>query len=165
MDDSPSCKEEVGALHRDIGSAVSCHAPIAEVLIPGSVLVSVNPEARVYASLQEPKVHRTGANTVCDIPVVVHNVGLVTASVQAALLEPSNGSVELLWNTRPLSGDQVEARSLGLVTSLEGFLEVTVSFCLPLELPDLGGRDRVRLVLHSDALHTADRRGLSAVRC
>jgi hypothetical protein len=65
------------------------------------------------------------------------------------LLEPADGSVRLMWDDCPLRGDETEARSLGVVTRREGFVEVTVSFCLPLELPDLGGRDRVRLVLRS----------------
>jgi hypothetical protein len=138
-----------GAEQLDLGNAMSCHTPTAEVLIPAGITLSVNPEARVYAALHEPTVQHTRPDTVCDVPVAIHNIGLVTASVAATLLEPADGSVRLLWNARPLSGDETERRSLGIVTRRTGFLEVTVSFCLPFELPDLGGRDRVRLVLHS----------------
>lgn len=140
----------VDAVQADIGNASSCHAPTDRVLIPGGITLAVNPEARIYASLHEPAVRRIRPNTACDIPVAIQNTGLVTASVEATLLEPSDGSVQLRWNARPLSGDETEVRSLGIVTPRAGFLEVTVSFCFPFELPDLGGRDRIRLVLHSD---------------
>jgi len=67
-------------------------------LIPGGVTLAVNPEARVYASLHEPTVRHTRPDTVCDIPVAIQNVGLVTAPVEATLIEPCDGSVRLIWN-------------------------------------------------------------------
>lgn len=138
---------EVAATKPDLGHAESCHAPTKEVLVPGGVTLSINPEARVYASLYEPRVHRISVGTECPVPVAIQNLGFTTSSIHAEIIEPKDGSVHLTWESEPLTGSAVDHRTIGVTSQLGGFVEVTISFCLPFGLPDLGERDRIRLVL------------------
>lgn len=133
---------------QDIGHADSCHSPASSVLVPGGVTLSINPEARVYASLHQPRVHRVPAGVSYSIPVAIQNLAGATAPIQVDVIEPKGPDLTVAWDARPLTGDGEEFRTLQVSSRLSGFVELTLSFCLPYELPDLGARDRVRLILH-----------------
>ncbi|MGP6176250.1 hypothetical protein ACTU6U_02985 [Microbacterium sp. A196] len=130
-------------------ATVSCHTPAPDSLVDGGITLSVNPEARVYASRHRPGVLEARRGAVVSVPVGISNSGFVSAPMRAVLISPADGSVEVRWSATPLDGRPTEHRTLELLVHTEGFTEVTLSFCLPFDSPDLGGRDRVRLVIRT----------------
>jgi hypothetical protein len=125
----------------------SCHAIPDGLELHGVLSLAVNPEARVYATVERHRVHPATRGTPVELVVDVVNTGFVTAPVRPVLLAPGDGSVIVGWDHAALSGEQHEERVLALTSLVDGFVDVTISFALPGDPIDLGGRDRVNLLL------------------
>lgn len=132
-----------------VGAAESCHP------LPGPdstcvLALAVNPESRVYATVEDHAIFTATRHETLWIEVAVANSGYVTAPVAVSLIAPADGSATLIWSGSPLSGSSREVRSLGIITKVTGLIDLTITFSLPSEPPDLGGRDRVHLLVRSD---------------
>lgn len=129
----------------------SCHTVPADIGAVAALALSVNPEARIYATVEQHALHACTVGTTLPLPVAVLNTGYVTAPIQPILLAPADGSVELTWDAMPLSGEDREDRILGVIAHVEGFIDITVGFSFPCEPPDLGGRDRLAFLVKSSS--------------
>ena len=127
----------------------SCHAVPVGVELRGDLMLAVNPEARVYASVERHTVYSAEVGKPLCIPVDVVNTGFVTAPVRVTRLAPLDGSVTHDWDETALSGAEHQTRVLELTSWVTGFVDVTLGFCLPGEPIDLGGRDRVNVLVRT----------------
>jgi len=128
--------------------APSCHSIPADA-IDGTLALVVNPEARVYATVEQFAVHGTTIGAPVELDVAVINSGFVTAAIQVDLVGPVDGSIEIEGDRSALTGAPQERRTLRLIPHAEGWIDVTLVFAFPGEPADLGGRDRVHLLVRS----------------
>ncbi len=130
-----------------VGRGMGCHS--VPVGIDGVIALAVNPEARVYATVEQHRVHYVRVGALLEVPVTVLNTGFVTSRVEPELGAPLDGVIALSWDRAALHGGPVEQRRLGIVAHEPGWHDVTVHFAFPGEPADLGGRDRVHLLVHA----------------
>ena len=112
------------------------------------ITITVNPEARVSVVRRDTAPTAARCGTAMNVPVVIVNQGFVTARLVATLVEPIPPGVTAEFSPEPLSGAAKETRTLQLILRRPGLLDVTISFRPVNDIPDLGGRDRVHLLLH-----------------
>ncbi|MFI8593818.1 hypothetical protein ACIGCK_05230 [Microbacterium sp. NPDC078428] len=111
-----------------------------------AVGLTINPEARVHAERRGAGVLEARAGEPLDVEVDVRNEGYVTSAVIAAVIAPAHG-VQLTWSSDGLGGSLTETRTVRLIVEREGLVDIALSFRMPFEPPDLGGRDRVDLLV------------------
>ena len=112
------------------------------------ITITINPEARVSVVRGDTALTAARCGTTMNVPVVIVNKGYVTAKLVATLVEPIPPGVTAEFSPEPLSGAGKETRTLQLTLRRPGLLDVTISFRPVNDIPDLGGRDRVHLLLH-----------------
>lgn len=111
------------------------------------VLVTINPEARVSAAVAAPMPPPKKCGEVTEIVVRVINDGFVTAPLRAAIVGGARSRVALHMDIAKLSGAAEDVRQLHLIPLQQEVTDVTVAFSIEDNLGDLGGRDRVHLLV------------------
>jgi hypothetical protein len=89
----------------------------------------------------------------------VVNQSFVTSQLQARLVADIPTDISLDFHPEPLEGKPEEMRSLGIKLSQPGFTDLTVSFYARGDKTELGGRDRVHLLMRcfNEASHPVGR--------
>jgi hypothetical protein len=126
-------------LHSSKAAGARVEAPIE---------IKINPEARVSVSITGPLPPSVPCGTAAVIPIEILNQGFVTSRLEAEIIgDPPSGAI-LAFNPEPLKGVTEEMRSIHITLARPGPTDLTISFRSHNEIPDLGRRDRIHLLMH-----------------
>jgi diadenosine tetraphosphatase ApaH/serine/threonine PP2A family protein phosphatase len=116
---------------------------------PGNaqLVVTINPEARVSVVLGAPLPPPPPCGTATELKVEVINNGFVTAPLKAEIVGDDTRFVALHMDSAKLSGTPQDSRVLHLTPRGLDLADVTIAFSIENNIGDLGGRDRVHLLV------------------
>jgi hypothetical protein len=109
--------------------------------------ITINPEARISAVLVAGLRPPVACGTAADLPVKVVNNAFVTARLEARWVGDVPPGVTLDFQPEPLTGAPEETRTLRLTLTKAGMTDLTIAFKAHNQIPDLGGRDRVHVLM------------------
>ena len=111
------------------------------------IRIVINPETRISVS----RVGELPSTVACGkpliLPVEIINQGFVTAPLEASVVDGASQDISLEFPTQPLTGRDEERRILRVTLRKPGASDITVAFRARRGFPDLGGRDRIHLLL------------------
>ena len=111
------------------------------------IIVIINPEARVSAAIGAPLPPPVKCGEAAELKIKVVNQGVVTAPLMATLVGDGSKHVDLHMEKSKLTGAPEEGRALHLIPTGPDAADVTIAFSLDRNIGDLGGRDRVHLLV------------------
>ena len=118
----------------------------AVALLQAPVEIKINPESRVTVSLAGPWPPPAPCGTTVSIPIEVLNQGYLTAKLEAQIADAPPGAL-LQLQSDPLKGTPEEMRTLKITLTNPGPTDLTISFKAHNGAPDLGGRDRIHVLM------------------
>jgi len=126
-------------------SGASDHKQEVDVTAP--IRITINPESRVSVALVGPlpPVARCGMATQFQVSIV--NQGFLTAPLEANPTGDAPAGVTVFIQPDPLKGVAHETRKLPIKLTKPGLTDLTITFKAHNEIPDLGGRDRIHLLI------------------
>jgi hypothetical protein len=125
------------------GAEVAPAAPAADPPIK----VTVNPEGRVSVTLLGALPPPAAYGTPVEFGVRIVNQGFLTGVLEARLAGDPPAAAVLEFDPSALRGVPVERRILRITLTGRALTDLTIAFRLRHEAPDLGGRDRVHLLM------------------
>jgi len=111
------------------------------------IRVTINPEGRVSVMIAGALPPPAPYGTPVDVAVAVVNQGFSTGRLEARLVGSPAAAATLDFAPEPLKGLPRESRTLRVTLTGSAPADVTIAFCLRNESPDLGGRDRIHMLL------------------
>jgi hypothetical protein len=123
------------------------HRHEAEAVSDAQIVITINPEARVSAAVNAPLPKPPACGSVIELEIKIINQGFVTAPVRASIIGSGSRLVELHMDAAKLSGNREDTRKLHLIPFGEDVADITVAFSIDNNVGDLGGRDRVSLLV------------------
>lgn len=112
------------------------------------ITITINPESRVSVLLAGPLPPPAQCGTLATIPIRIINQSFSTLQLEASLVGDSPSSeIAIDFHPEPLQGVAEESRSLGIMSSHPGPVDITLSFGARHVAHDLGGRDRIHFVM------------------
>lgn len=111
-----------------------------------AIIVTINPEDRVGVALSGGPPGPAACGTTVELGIRVVNQGFSTGPLVAELVDAPRGAV-LDFPAGRLSGSPQESRTLRITLPNTKAADLTIAFRLRNEAPDLGGRDRVHLLV------------------
>jgi hypothetical protein len=111
-----------------------------------SIIVTINPEDRVAVALAGALPGPAPRGTPVDFKIKIVNQGFATGLLLAHLVDPPQGAV-LDFHPQRLTGSPQELRTLRIMLKNSAPADLTIAFRLSNEMPDLGGRDRIHLLI------------------
>jgi hypothetical protein len=111
------------------------------------IKVTINPEGRVSAAFLGPLPMPAPRGTPIEFGIEVVNQGFVTGRLEARLVGNPPASAILDLDPELLKGIPHETRTLRITLTNVGQTDLTIAFRLRNEVPDLGGRDRIHLLM------------------
>jgi hypothetical protein len=112
-----------------------------------AIKIVINPETRVsvYRGNNIP------GEAICGRPlpllVKIVNQSFMTAPLKASLVGSVPDGVRVDFPAEPLKGTREEYRILRIMLTQRAPVDVTIAFRAEKDIPDLGGRDRIHLLL------------------
>jgi hypothetical protein len=123
------------------------HATRVSAPIAVPITITINPEARVSVAETGELSQTIACDRTVELPVKIVNEGAVTAPLEASLVAPPEG-VSLVFTQESLSGAQEERRILRVTLKRKAkFVSITIAFRAKHDISDLGGRDRIHVLL------------------
>jgi len=113
------------------------------------IVVTINPEARVSATLGAGLPPPVACGEATELKVKIVNQGGVTAPLHARLTGDGARHAALHMDVTNLSGQSEDLRLLHLIPQGPGSVDVTVAFSIDNNVGDLGGRDRVHFLVRA----------------
>ena len=132
---------------QDEGHLHDHHARDSSAVTEAPINITVNPEVRVSVTRGGKLPPAAPCGEAIEIPVKIVNQGFLTAPLQATLVDSDPGEVSVEFVEVPLKGTREEHRVLRVVLQKPGTLDVTIAFRAKNDISDLGGRDRIHLLL------------------
>jgi len=111
------------------------------------IKITINPEARVSATLAGALPSPTICGRPVEFRVWIVNQGFVTSRLEARLVGEVPEGTQLDFHPEPLKGVPEEQRTLRLTLTAPGPTDITLAFKSQNNAPDLGGRDRVHFLM------------------
>lgn len=111
------------------------------------IVVTINPEARVSAIVAAPLPPPAPCGEATELKVKIVNQGVVTAPLRARLVEDGARYAALHMDAAKLSGRLEDTRLLHLIPLGAAPVDLTLAFSIDNNIGDLGGRDRVHLLV------------------
>jgi hypothetical protein len=111
------------------------------------IKITINPEARVSATLAGALPAPAACGAAVDFRVKIINQGFVTSRLEAELVGEKPEGATLDFHPEPLKGIPEEQRELRILLTKPGPTDLTISFRTHSNAPDLGGRDRIHFVM------------------
>lgn len=124
--------------HHPTETSASSEAPIK---------ITINPQARVSVSRGGELPPAAACGHAMELPVKIVNQGFVTTSLEASLVDSVPESIGLEFPMEPLKGTREERRILRVTLKKPGLLDITIAFRARNDISDLGGRDRIHLLI------------------
>ena len=113
------------------------------------IQITINPEGRVSVTLGGDLPPPARHGTHIEFRIAIVNQGFVTSRLEAQMVGDPPASATLDFHPAPLTGVPRETRTLRITLPKAGQTDLTIAFRLHNETPDLGGRDRIHLLLRS----------------
>jgi hypothetical protein len=117
--------------------------------LPGdaAIKITINPEGRVSVTFEGPLPPPAPQGTPIAFDIKIVNQGFSTARLEARLVgAPAPGAI-LDFRPEPLRGIPEETRTMRITLTGRAQTDLTIAFRLQHEEPDLGGRDRIHLLM------------------
>jgi hypothetical protein len=111
------------------------------------IKITINPEARVSVVRSGSFTAPVPCGTAAELPLKIINKGFVTSRLEASLVGNTPAGVTLNFDPEPLTGVPEELRELWIILPKAELTDITISFKLRNDIPDLGGRDRIHFLL------------------
>jgi hypothetical protein len=127
--------------------AVAWLLPATAASDDASILITINPEARVSVKWTGASPAPVLCGTAADLRVRVINQGFVTGTLEAELAGSVPEGVALEFHPEPLHGVAEEYRMLRVTLAKPGLADISVAFRMHHLSADIGGRDRVHFLL------------------
>ena len=138
------------ALFAALASAVTCAADqTGSVPAPG-IVVTINPEGRVSVVTRGELPASAAHGVPFAIGLEIINLGFITGRLEAALAGNPPAGTSLGLDDSPLKGTPHETRVLHLTVARAGTADLTIVFKLRSEVPDLGGLDRIHMLVRGE---------------
>jgi hypothetical protein len=115
------------------------------------IRIVINPETRISVSRVGQLPSTTSCGKPLILPVEIVNQGFVTAALEASIVDGASEDISVEFPTQPLTGRDEERRILRVTLRRPGVSDITVAFRARHGFPDLGGRDRIHLLLRCSA--------------
>jgi hypothetical protein len=109
--------------------------------------ITINPEARVSATLAGALPPPSRCGTPAHLTMKIINQGFLTSRLEAEFVGDVPSGVKLEFHSEPLKGTAEELRSLHITLTRPGPTDITITFRSHNNAPDLGGRDRVHFLM------------------
>jgi hypothetical protein len=128
------------------------HEHTAEASVPkdAPIKITINPEVRVSVSRGGDLPPPAACGRPIDLPVQIANQGFLTAPLEARLVEPAPEGLHVEFSADRLMGTREEQRMLRVTLKRPGPIDITIAFRAKNDISDLGGRDRIHLLLRCD---------------
>jgi hypothetical protein len=123
------------------------HVTEERVAEDAPIKITINPEVRVSVSRGGDLPPRGACGRPIELPVQIFNHGFLTASLEARLVDSIPEDVSIFFDPEPLKGIPKERRALRIMLKAPGLVDITVAFKAKGDVSDLGGRDRVHLLV------------------
>lgn len=135
------------------------HHHDATMAMPGDppITITLNPEARVSVARAGALPPPVKCGTPAELAVKIVNQGNFTLRLEARLVADPPAGATLHFAPAPLTGVAQEMRSLHITLSEPGTTDLTIAFKARHEAPDLGGRDRVHVLMRCLSASGRDR--------
>jgi hypothetical protein len=110
--------------------------------------ITINPEVRVSVARSDAGLPPPApCGEALEVPVHIVNRGFLTAPLEATLADSVPEGASVWFSAEPLTGVQEERRTLRITLTKPGLVDVTVAFRAKRDISDLGGRDRIHLLV------------------
>lgn len=123
------------------------HATEASAPRDAPIKITINPEVRVSVSRGGDLPPPAACDRPIELPVHIVNQGFLTAPLEARMVEPTSGQVQLEFSADRLMGTYEEQRMLRVCLKQPGPVDITIAFRAKNDISELGGRDRIHLLL------------------
>jgi len=117
------------------------------------IKITINPEARVSVTLVRALPQPVPCGAVIDLPVKIVNQGFVTSRLEADFVGDVPEGVSLDFHAAPLKGVREEVRNLRITLTKPDPTDFTIAFKAHNGTSDLGGRDRIHLLMRCLQVH------------
>ena len=114
------------------------------------VVVTINPEGRVSAMIMGALPPPAAYGAPVDLAVAVVNQGFSTGRLEARLVGSPAAAATLDFRPEPLKGVPLERRYMRITLTGGAPTDLTIAFSLRNESPDIGGRDRIHMLLRGE---------------
>jgi hypothetical protein len=114
-----------------------------------AINVTINPEERVSVTLGPAAPQPAPRGVPFDLPVRIVNQGFATGRLEARLVGDPRPDAVIVFPSDRLKGVPAETRMLRITLTSQAPVDLTISFRLANEALDLGGRDRIHLLMRS----------------
>ena len=114
------------------------------------VVVTINPEGRVSAMVMGALPPPAAYGAPVDLAVAVVNQGFSTGRLEARLVGSPAAAATLDFRPEALKGVPLERRTMRITLTGGAPADLTIAFSLRNESPDLGGRDRIHMLLRGE---------------
>lgn len=123
----------------------------AKAALPGDapITITINPEGRVSVTLGRVLPSPSPWGIPVEFGVRIVNQGFVTGRLEARLVGNPPADATLDFHPEPLKGVPQETRTLRITLANAAQADLTIAFRLHNEVPDLGGRDRIHLLMRA----------------
>jgi hypothetical protein len=121
----------------------------AGTAVPGDahIRVTINPEGRVSVTLGASLPAPAPYGTPVEFCIEIVNQGFATGRLEAQLVGLPPAAATLDFHPEPLKGVPRETRTMRITLTGTAPTDLTIAFRLHNEFPDLGGRDRIHLLM------------------
>jgi hypothetical protein len=124
--------------------------PLAAQALDCPIVITINPEGRVSAAIAGALPPPAAYGAPIELAVAVVNQGFSTGRLEARLVGSPAAAATLDFHPEPLKGAPLERRILRVTLTGGAPTDLTIAFSLRNESPDLGGRDRVHMLLRGE---------------
>jgi hypothetical protein len=114
------------------------------------IVVTINPEGRVSAMIMGALPPTVACGVPVELTVAVINQGFSTGKLEARLVGNPAAAATLDFHPDALKGAPLEKRSMKITLTGAAPTDLTIAFSLRNESPDLGGRDRIHMLLRGE---------------
>jgi hypothetical protein len=111
------------------------------------ITVTINPEARASVVLVGNLPPPVPCSTAANLRVKIVNRGFVTSRLKVELAGEVRDNINIDFDPSPLKGLPEEGRNLRITLAKPDLTDVTITFKLQNETPDLDGRDRIHFLM------------------
>jgi len=125
-------------------------SPLAAQAGDCPIVITINPEGRVSAMIMGALPPPVACGVPVELTVAVINQGFSTGKLEARLVGNPAAAATLDFHPDALKGAPLEKRSMKITLTGAAPTDLTIAFSLRNESPDLGGRDRIHMLLRGE---------------
>jgi hypothetical protein len=125
-------------------------SPLAAQAGDCPIVITINPEGRVSAQLVGAFPPPAAYGAPVELAVAVVNQGFSTGRLEARLVGSPAAAATLDFHPEALKGIPLERRSLRITLTGGAPTDLTIAFRLRNGSPDLGGRDRIHVLMRGE---------------